>query len=126
MFDDRMGEEGGTGGLKGPAALKYLLSKEKEKWKEEWREGGKERRKPSVKKQVGVMKEDNKFFLSGHVGQDLTHQSSWPVTTIRMTTRAVCVCLTVCVCVCVYIFTCMQAVFVVCVIVCRCHMLQYA
>lgn len=40
MFDDRMGEEGGRGegrgggGCMGPAALKYLLSKEKERWKE--------------------------------------------------------------------------------------------
>ena len=81
MFDDRMRRRGRgrkrrtrrRRRLKGPAALKYLLSKEKERRKE----AGRAKRKPSVKKQVGVMKEDNKSFLSGHVGQDLAHQSSW-------------------------------------------------
>lgn len=32
------------------------------------------------------MKEDDESFLSGHVSQDLAHQSSMPVTTISMTT----------------------------------------
>lgn len=108
MSDDRMGEEGGRGGGRrgekvgagmGPAALKYLLSKEEERCEEGWRK----KMKPSVKKQVGVMKEDNKSFLLGHVGQDIAHQSSWPVSTIGMTTQGfVCVCEHVCVCMCFY------------------------
>lgn len=88
-----------VGGVKGPAALKYLLSKENERWKEDWREGGRQKRKSSVKKQVGAMKEENKSFLSGHVGQDLAHQPSWPVTTISMTTQGA-----VCACVCLRVF----------------------
>lgn len=80
--------EGQEGGVKGSCGTEISAQQGERKMEGE---GGRERRKPSVKKQVGVMKEDNKSFLSGHVGQDLTHQSSWPVTTIGMTTQTVCV-----------------------------------
>lgn len=57
MSGDRIGERRGEktcvcvwGVVMGPAALKYLFSKEKKRCKEGWRK----KMKPSVKKQVGV------------------------------------------------------------------------
>lgn len=79
--EERRGEGSREGGVMGPAALEYLLSKEKERWKEGRRE---KKMKPSVNKQVGVMREDNKSFLSGHVGHDLV------LTPPVLTTRCLC------------------------------------